>query len=175
MRKKDNIGSEFLEGIYQYGCVQGWSARKIQQHYQKNQVPIHFTEEQAEEMLEGMQRNCATEPAGLVERSVCHGDIHLLTIKMEFIDSTNVSALERAVDDCLAAGAHHLIIDFGQVQFMSSAGFHVLIRGLRRLRADGGDLKLVGLESLVAEVFHVLSLSDHFDVRTSIDEAVALF
>ena len=63
--------------------------------------------------------------------------------------------LLEAVDRC---GAHHVVLDFQHVTFVSSVAFRPLLSLHRKLKERGGRLVLCGMKERVAEVFHVTRL-----------------
>jgi anti-anti-sigma factor len=62
-------------------------------------------------------------------------------------------------------GGRELVLDFGNVAFVSSAGLDVLIGLQNRLRAVGKRLALRDLDDAVYEVFESTRLTTLFDIR----------
>jgi anti-anti-sigma factor len=78
----------------------------------------------------------------------------------------NVAGLEVMLADLTAArGPRHLVLDFGNVNFVSSTGLDMLIRLHLRLRDSGGSLALRAVHEKVFEVFEVAHLIDLFEIR----------
>ncbi|MEJ0019226.1 MAG: STAS domain-containing protein [Acetobacteraceae bacterium] len=63
----------------------------------------------------------------------------------------------KAVTKATAAGAAHLMIDFSEVSYISSAGLRVILIAAKTLAARGGRLALC---SLGPQVARVIELSD---------------
>ena len=70
--------------------------------------------------------------------------------------------------DCL-----HWIVDFQNVDYMSSAGIRALLRKEKELRNKGGKLILFGMDRDVAKVLHLTGLSKHFTVTSNQEDAIA--
>ena len=68
-----------------------------------------------------------------------------------------------------------LLLNFGDVDFLSSAALGKLIVLDRKVRAQGGTLKLSNLRPEIHEIFVLTKLNLLFDIRGSEAEALAVF
>ena len=59
------------------------------------------------------------------------------------------------LDEVLAAGARRLLLDFEQLDFMSSAGLRILLGTAKALAGAGGELRICSLDRTVREVFKI--------------------
>ena len=57
-----------------------------------------------------------------------------------YIDTTTSSELERALDSLLKQGRFFLVVDLGNVDYISSAGWGIFISEIKSIRENGGDL-----------------------------------
>ena len=64
-------------------------------------------------------------------------------------------------------GATDVVVDLTDVSFMDSTGLGVLVGGLKRLRQQDGDLKVVCGSEPVLKIFEVTGLIDVFGVVSS--------
>lgn len=92
-----------------------------------------------------------------------------------YIDTTTSSELEHALSSLLKAGAYNIIIDLGNVDYVSSAGWGIFISEIKGIREKGGDLKLVRMIPEVYEVFELLEFHYILKACDSIDEAMKDF
>ncbi len=92
-----------------------------------------------------------------------------------YIDTTTSSELEHALNGLLKAGSYNIIIDLGNVDYVSSAGWGIFISEIKGIREKGGDLKLVRMIPEVYEVFELLEF--HFILKAfdTIEEAIKDF
>ncbi len=60
-----------------------------------------------------------------------------------YIDTTTSSEVERALNGLLKQGRYQIIIDLGNVDYISSAGWGIFISEIKAIRENNGDLKLV--------------------------------
>lgn len=73
----------------------------------------------------------------------------------------------------VAAGARHLVIDLGGVDFMDSLGVGVLVALRKRVASVGGSLRLARPEPQVRRVLSLAGADQVMDVVGSLDDAVA--
>lgn len=101
---------------------------------------------------------------------------HISIIKVGgYIDTTTSSELERALDSLLKQGRFFLVVDLGNVDYISSAGWGIFISEIKSIRENNGDLKLVRMVPDVYEIFELLEFHHILDVYDSVDEAVNKF
>ncbi len=65
-----------------------------------------------------------------------------------------------------------LVLDFGQVEFLSSAVLGLLIRISKRITEGGGRLRLCNISPKIYEVFKITQLTKIFDICKDIDQAL---
>ncbi|GAB4333476.1 MAG: hypothetical protein Kow0037_11680 [Calditrichia bacterium] len=92
-----------------------------------------------------------------------------------FIDTTTSAEVERALNSLLKQGRYNVIIDLGNVDYISSAGWGIFISEIKSIREHGGDLKLVRMIPDVYEIFELLEFHHILEVYDSIEEAVQRF
>ncbi len=92
-----------------------------------------------------------------------------------FIDTTTSSEVERALHNLLKQNRFNVIIDLGNVDYISSAGWGIFISEIKSIREQNGDLKLVRMIPDVYEIFELLEFHHILDVYDTVDEAVKKF
>jgi len=116
--------------------------------------------------MEGIQ--VSTEIAG------SHNQISIIKVG-GYIDTTTSSELERALDSLLKQGRFLIVVDLGNVDYISSAGWGIFISEIKSIRENGGDLKLVRMVPDVYEIFELLEFHHILDVYDTVDEAINKF
>ena len=53
-------------------------------------------------------------------------------------------ALRTAVEECVAGGTRHVVVDLSPTSFVDSSGLGALVNGLKSTRVAGGDLRIAG-------------------------------
>ncbi len=88
-----------------------------------------------------------------------------------YIDTTTSAEVERALDGLVRNGDYNIIIDLGNVDYISSSGWGIFISEIKGIRERGGDLKLANMIPDVYEVFELLEF--HYILRAydTIEEA----
>jgi anti-sigma B factor antagonist len=109
-----------------------------------------------------------------VEKVGPQSDISIIRVG-GYIDTTTSSELERALDSLLKAGVYWIIIDLGNVDYISSAGWGIFISEIKGIRERGGDLKLAGMIPDVHEVFELLEFHYILKAFDSVDQAIGDF
>ena len=79
------------------------------------------------------------------------------------LDTTTASELEKEVRGTLS-GIKELIIDFSEVEYVSSAGLRVLMFA-RKSMAPGGEIRAINANQLIQEVFEVTGFSDILNIE----------
>jgi anti-sigma B factor antagonist len=62
-------------------------------------------------------------------------------------------------------GREKLLLDFGNVKFLSSAALSALLSLHRKVQPGGGRISLCGLAEGIAEVFRATHVDQVFDIR----------
>ena len=70
-----------------------------------------------------------------------------------------------------ASGGIKLILDFGNVRFLSSAVLGLLIRLSKRIYEHDGQLKLCNINPKIFEIFKITRLTKTFDIYEDVESA----
>jgi anti-sigma B factor antagonist len=87
----------------------------------------------------------------------------------------NSDRLREAIDKQIAQEHYNLIVDLKNLQYMSSAGMGALVHGLKKTRANAGDLRLINLGAKMRRVFLITQFTHQFKVFKSLSQAVESF
>jgi anti-sigma B factor antagonist len=109
-----------------------------------------------------------------VEKTGIQNSISVIKIG-GYIDTTTSSELEHALNSLLKSGSYNIIIDLGNVDYVSSAGWGIFISEIKGIREKGGDLKLVRMIPEVYEVFELLEFHYILKAFDNIEEAIRDF
>jgi anti-anti-sigma factor len=88
------------------------------------------------------------------------------------LDTLASPAFDKEMSDLLAANEHRLLIDFSQLDFISSSGLRVFIAVARELKALQGRMVLCGLNPHVKEVFDITGFTQLLTIVPAQAEAV---
>ena len=87
----------------------------------------------------------------------------------------NRQELKQKVLDALEAGAKRFVIDFGNTGYIDSSGLGVLVSLSKKIREQGGELRLAGLNADLQTLFELTKLDTLFAITRTAEEALAAF
>jgi anti-sigma B factor antagonist len=93
------------------------------------------------------------------ERAGSNPPIAVLTLKGT-IETTNASGLEETLARIVDERCYRIVVDLGGVTYISSAGWGIFISEIKRIRRNGGDIKLAAMSPEVREVFDLLEFGN---------------
>lgn len=102
------------------------------------------------------------------------GDIKVVSCQ-GYIDTTTSSLLENKMAELIQAKKFKIIMDLGEVDYISSAGWGIFISEIKNIRKNKGDLKLVNMKQEVMEIFELLDFTNILEYYKNTDEAVKKF
>jgi len=89
------------------------------------------------------------------------------------IDLNSAAPLEQRLVGLIRSGAQHLLVDFRQVQYISSAGFRALLIARKLSDETGGNMVLCGMLPEVRRVFAIGTFTDLFTICDTAHEGLA--
>jgi len=89
------------------------------------------------------------------------------------LDSTTAPLFGQKLEEIVVAPKSRLVVDFGNLEYMSSAGFRVLLVAAKRAEEVGTRLVLCGLSPKVRQLFDLGGFLDLFTIVRSRDDAIA--
>ena len=93
------------------------------------------------------------------ERAGSNPPVAVLTLKGT-IETTNASGLEETLARIVDERCYRIVVDLGGVTYISSAGWGIFISEIKRIRRNGGDIKLAAMSPEVREVFDLLEFGN---------------
>ena len=106
----------------------------------------------------------------IAERMV--GDVLVLTLNGQMLLDDGDLAFGRRVDDFVNRGTVKVVLDLGGVTYIDSSGVGMMAAELKHVRAHGGDIRLLHLNSRAQRLFGTMKLLIAFE--TFADEAAAV-
>lgn len=87
------------------------------------------------------------------------------------IDLTAAPRLREALISSVVEGHQRVVVDLTATEFLDSTGLGALVAGLKRIRAHGGDMRVVCTSARVCKVFEITSLDKVLSLYDTVDEA----
>ncbi len=102
------------------------------------------------------------------------GDITLIDVKGQLIVG-NRQELKQKVLDELESGSRRFLIDFAGTGYIDSSGLGVLVSLSKKIREQGGELRLSNLNEDLRTLFELTKLDTLFHIASNREDALALF
>jgi anti-sigma B factor antagonist len=87
----------------------------------------------------------------------------------------NRQELKQQVLDALEAGERRFLVDFTRTGYIDSSGLGVLVSLSKKIRDEGGDLRLSGLNDDLKTLFELTKLDTLFAISDTAAEALGAF
>jgi anti-anti-sigma factor len=98
--------------------------------------------------------------------------IEVITVKGR-VDSVEAAGLAKALESALRRGRYKIVVDMGQVEYMSSAGFRALGDAQRNSqRNQRGEVILANVPALVHEALELVGFTEYFRMEESVSAAL---
>lgn len=82
---------------------------------------------------------------------------------------------KETISGLLKNDKNRIVLDCSGLSYINSAGLGVLINLLKSSKAQGGDIRLAGLNPDIRELFEITNLNHIFSIFKTSDEAVKSF
>ena len=89
------------------------------------------------------------------------------------LDAVAAPEFDRRSDEWLAEGTSAMILDFGGLEYISSAGLRSLLLLGKKLSARKGRIVIAAVKDVVKEVFVISGFDSIFTVAESVDAALS--
>jgi anti-anti-sigma factor len=102
------------------------------------------------------------------------GDVHVVTPEGR-LDGIYSSAFANQVGELITGSNPKILIDFTNIDFVTSAGIRAVLLLMKKAKASGGAFALCGVNDQVREVLDISGLADMFSVHPGRTEGIAAF
>ena len=89
-----------------------------------------------------------------------------------YLDAHTVLSFEQRMEEQLQSGYSKIILDIGDLSYISSAGIGAMMGLAQKLRGKGGDLVLVKPSEKVFKILELLGFTKIFRIASSDSDAV---
>lgn len=91
------------------------------------------------------------------------------------LDTNTAPEAENQINGLLDSGVSQILVNFDNLNYISSAGLRVLLATAKKMMTSGGSLKICSLNSTVQEVFDISGFSTILSLAANEEEALAAF
>ena len=100
------------------------------------------------------------------------GSVTIIAVKGR-LDSVTAPTLGERLSSTLGAPSRRLLIELSQLEYISSAGFRILLLAAKRAAESNGQIVLAGVSGKVRQLFDLGGFLDLFRICSTRDEGVA--
>lgn len=87
----------------------------------------------------------------------------------------NRQDLKAVIQEAMEAGDRKFLIDCTQTAYIDSSGLGALVTISKKIRENGGELRLAGLNDDLRSLFELTKLDSLFHIAPSVDEVLQGF
>jgi anti-anti-sigma factor len=100
------------------------------------------------------------------------GGVTVLQVKGR-LDSTTSPMLGERLTAVLEAAKARVLVDFSQLEYISSAGFRILLQAAKRADQNTAKFVLCGVSGKVRQLFDLGGFLDLFSITSTREEGIA--
>ena len=101
-------------------------------------------------------------------------DINIYRLKGR-LDSNTSQRLEEKLFQAISDGSKRMIVDFKDIDYISSAGLRVVLKAFKALQREDGRIILCSMQEYVREIFEVTGMDSFVPILDTMDEALKAF
>lgn len=92
-----------------------------------------------------------------------------------FLDAHTAPTLESAIQKCLDEKSFNVVVNFFELNYISSAGLGVFMGFIEEIRREGGDIKLSTMSPKIYRVFDLLGFPALYEIFDTDEAAISQF
>lgn len=89
------------------------------------------------------------------------------------LDSNTSPELEKKLAGAMESGARQMVLDFENLDYISSAGLRIILKTTKDLKRTEGALILCAMQDYVKEVFEIAGFDSFLPIVATVDDALA--
>ena len=99
------------------------------------------------------------------------GEILTIALKGR-LDATTHGSVEKRILELIGSGERNLVLDVGQLEYISSIGLRVLMVAAKRLKSVKGEMVICGAGESIRQVFEISGFVKIFRMSETREEAI---
>ncbi|MBN1480936.1 anti-sigma factor antagonist [candidate division KSB1 bacterium] len=92
-----------------------------------------------------------------------------------FLDAHTAPELENEIEKLIQEGRFKIVVNFNDLNYISSAGLGVFMGFIEDIRKNGGDIKMCSMSPKIFRVFDLLGFPTLYDIVEEENKAIELF
>ena len=107
-----------------------------------------------------------------IEDEAVDDTTHVIELGGE-VDLYTAPEFKERMVELIESGKKQIVVDLSKATFIDSTTLGVLVGGVKRLRANDGQLSLVCSDRNITKIFEITGLDRVFPIHSSRDDALA--
>lgn len=91
------------------------------------------------------------------------------------LDSNTSPDFEQKIFKAIESGSTQMIVDFDDLDYISSAGLRVILKATKHLKRSEGAIILCSMQDYVKEVFEIAGFDTFLSIATDTNNALKMF
>ena len=92
-----------------------------------------------------------------------------------YLDAHTASKFESKIQEITKAGKFKIVLNFTELEYISSAGLGVIMGNIEEIRNHDGDIKLSGMNDKIYRVFDLVGFPSLYEIFKTQKEAESAF
>ena len=101
-------------------------------------------------------------------------DINIYRLKGR-LDSNTSHGFEQKLFQAISEGAKNMVVDFKDIDYISSAGLRVILKAFKALQREDGRIILCSMQKYVREIFKMIGIDSFVPTLDTMDDALKAF
>lgn len=88
------------------------------------------------------------------------------------LDSTTSEDFEKTLLGSVRQGETRLVLDFEELEYISSAGLRVLLKAAKEVKSSEGRIALCSVRDYIKEIFEMSGFVSFFPIHSTIEDSL---
>lgn len=100
------------------------------------------------------------------------GNFYVLNVSGR-LDASTSSSFDEKLTSIIDSGEKNLLINFKELEYISSMGLRVLLQAAKKLKTNQGSISLCEMKENILEVFDIAGFTQVFQIYKTYNEAIS--
>ena len=91
------------------------------------------------------------------------------------LDSNTSQGFEQKLFQAISDGSKNMVVDFMDIDYISSAGLRVILKAFKALQREDGRIFLCSMQKYVREIFEMTGIDSFVPTLDTMDDALKAF
>ncbi len=91
------------------------------------------------------------------------------------LDTNTSPRFEQKLFQAISEGAKNMVVDFKDIDYISSAGLRVILKAFKALQREDGRIILCSMQKYVREIFKTTGIDNFVLILDTMDQALKAF